>query len=86
MENGSVYQLILIFVDRSEWPFTRQGSFTLGKRAPVLFERENDAVQNRAGQFGIEKYLVALRGNRLTNPRSFSNYPIPFINYAIPAP
>lgn len=49
-------------VDRSEWPFTRQGNFNLIKTAPILFESETDAVQNRSGQFGIEKHLVPLTG------------------------
>jgi hypothetical protein len=49
-------------VDRIEWPFTHQDSFTLGKTAPVLFENDNDVVQNRSGEFGIEKHLVALTG------------------------
>jgi hypothetical protein len=49
-------------VDRSEWSLPRQGSFTLGKTAPILFESETDAVQSRSGQFGIEKHLVPLTG------------------------
>jgi hypothetical protein len=49
-------------VDRNEWPFTRQGNFNLGKTAPILFESETDVVQNRSGQFGIEKHLVPLAG------------------------
>lgn len=53
---------LTLTVDRSEWPFTRQGSFIPGNSAPVMFESETDVVQNQSGQSGIEKHLLPLTG------------------------
>ena len=53
---------VTLTVDRSEWPFTGQGSFTPGKSAPIMFESETDVVQNQSGRSGIEKHLLSLTG------------------------